>query len=468
MTKLAKPQAPVSTTNACRMCMPLGACLAFAGMERTLPFLHGSQGCSTYMRRYLISHFNEPLDIASSSFGEASTIFGGEGNLRAGLANVQAVYQPDLIGVATTCLTETIGEDTARLLRQIAGEDGDLPALVFVPTPSFAGTHTDGYQAAIGATIAALAEGGPRGERLALLPGIVSAADLRHLRELVAAFGIEATLLPDYSDTLDGPATADYHKLPPGGTPLEAIRALGRSAAAIALGGLAAPGVKTGATVLEERFATPVMRLPLPIGVRLTDRFLDALGELVVQPSRLLAGGTPAPQEGKPLPESLAAERGRLIDAYVDGHKYLSGKRAVVFGDDDLVVGLAAFLAEIGVQPVVCAGGGRTGKLREAILDAAPELEGRITVLEDTDFERIGAAAEEAAPDLFVGHSKGYHLARRLELPLIRVGLPIHDRLGGQRIAHLGYRGAQQLFDRIVNTLLERAQDASPVGYSYM
>ena len=53
-------------------------------------------------------------------------------------------------------------------------------------------------------------------------------------------------------------------------------------------------------------------------------------------------------------------------------------------------------------------------------------------------------------------------------MPLVRVGFPIHDRIDGPRLLHLGYRGAQQLFDRIVNALIEAAQDASPVGYSYM
>ncbi len=38
----------------------------------------------------------------------------------------------------------------------------------------------------------------------------------------------------------------------------------------------------------------------------------------------------------------------------------------------------------------------------------------------------------------------------------------------GPRLVHLGYRGAQQLFDRLANTLIEAAQDASSVGYSYM
>ncbi|MBU0910772.1 MAG: nitrogenase, partial [Proteobacteria bacterium] len=62
----------------------------------------------------------------------------------------------------------------------------------------------------------------------------------------------------------------------------------------------------------------------------------------------------------------------------------------------------------------------------------------------------------------------GYPLARKLNIPLIRVGFPIHDRIGGQRIIHLGYRGAQQLFDLVVNSLIEKKQNDSPVGYSYM
>ena len=44
----------------------------------------------------------------------------------------------------------------------------------------------------------------------------------------------------------------------------------------------------------------------------------------------------------------------------------------------------------------------------------------------------------------------------------------IHDRVGGARMLHLGYRGTQQLFDRITNALIEAKQEASTVGYFYM
>src|SRR4030042_4319977 len=108
----------VSTTNAGKLCKPLGACLAFRGIQGAVPFLHGSQGCATYMRRYIISHFREPMDIASSSLGEKHAVYGGGPNLKQGLKNVMTKYGAALIGVATTCLTETIGDDGPFLVRE--------------------------------------------------------------------------------------------------------------------------------------------------------------------------------------------------------------------------------------------------------------------------------------------------------------------------------------------------------------
>jgi len=172
---------------------------------------------------------------------------------------------------------------------------------------------------------------------------------------------------------------------------------------------------------------------------------------------------------GRPTPSRHDRERGRLLDAMVDGHKYVFGKKAVVYGEEDLVVGLTAFLAEIGVRPVLCASGGHSGGFQEAITAVtAGILPEPPLVREGMDFYDIAEEAEALAPDLLIGHSKGYHLARKWGTPLIRVGFPIHDRCGGQRILHLGYRGAQSLLDRIVNALLEKKQQDSPVGYGYL
>ncbi len=455
---IIRPKEPApnftATRNACKLCAPLGAALAFRGVEDALPYLHGSQGCATYMRRYIISHFREPMDIAASNFSEASTVFGGAETFRQGIANVQSQYRPKLIGIATTCLTETIGEDLALLLSGyeagVRGEQG--PALVPVSTPSYRGTHMDGFHAAVLALVEKLANGeAPAQAHINLFPGMVSPADIRYLKEIVEDFGLAAMLLPDYSDTLDGGAAEVYRKMPEGGTPVAAICSTAGARASVEFGRTILDR-RTAASYLREKFSVPAHRIGMPIGVRETDVFFEHLEKL----------------SGRATPRCHGDERGRLIDAYVDGHKYLSGARAVVYGEEDLVVGIASFLAEIGVVPVLCASGGESGNLASSVAAVAPELAGKIAVREGVDFLSMEEQALVLAPDFLIGSSKGQLMARHLGVPLIRVGFPVHDRIGGQRILHLGYRGAQQLFDRVVNTLLERRQQDSTVGYSYM
>jgi nitrogenase molybdenum-iron protein NifN len=455
--KVLKQSAPnwVSTRNPCHLCAPLGASLVMRGIEGAVPFLHGSQGCATYMRRYIISHFREPMDIASSGFSEASTIFGGGPNLHQGLRNVTSQYRPGLIGIATTCLTETIGEDMATLLHEYRGNlnEAEMPALVHVATPSYNGTHIDGFNAAVRAVIQQLAQPnhGENSGQTNLFPGFVSAADLRFLKEVFADFDLPLTLFPDYSETLDAPVLEKYSKIPSGGTAVSALRASGSARASVEFGRTLRRKV-TAASILNETFAVPANRIGMPIGLRESDAFFSVLEEL----------------SGRAMPDVYSGERGRLIDSYVDGHKYVFGQRAIVFGDEDMVVGLASFLSEIGVLPILCASGGRSGALRESIAEVCQNSLEPITVRDGMDFKTLAEEAKALKPDFMIGSSKGAKVARELGIPLVRVGFPIHDRVGGQRILHLGYRGAQQLFDLVVNTLIEAKQDSSAIGYSYM
>ena len=448
----------VATRNACKMCTPLGACLAYSGIEGCLPFLHGSQGCSTYIRRYLISHFREPMDIASSNFSEHSAIFGGQSNLAQGLNNVIEGYHPQAIGIATTCLSETIGDDVSMFLHEYRVEHAqsesaqELPVLIHASTPSYTGSHYDGYIEAVRATVETLAENGTRqNDHVNVLPGIVSPADLRYLREIVGDFGLTPHLLPDYADRLDGPLWQEYQRIPEGGTSIHEIRSMGRAAATVELGMTARPEVTAG-EVLQAKFAIPRFRLGLPLGVRATDAMFTVLETL----------------SGRPTPKKYADIRGRLVDSYVDAHKYIFGKRAIVYGDEDLVVAVTGFLAEIGVTPVLCATGGQSGSLADTIAKLDSRLAEKPLVMEGVDFEELTEAAADLSTDLIIGHSKGYKLARQIDVPLVRVGLPVHDRFGAARLLHVGYRGTQQLFDQIVNTLLEKKQDLSEMGYTYL
>jgi len=410
------------------------------------------------MRRYIISHFREPMDIASSSLGEKHAVYGGGPNLKLGIKNVMTKYRAALVGIATTCLTETIGEDVPMIVGEFKREFADLPnqhdvpEIVTVSTPSFSGTHMEGFHAAVLAAVKQLAQAERKHQGVGVFPGFVSPADIRYLKEVLDDFEISSTILPDISLTLDGPALDEYENVPRGGTPVEEIKSLGGAKAVIEFGRTLLKNDTAGG-LLEDQFGVPLYSVGTPIGLRESDRFFSVLEEI----------------SGRLTPERHVLERGRLIDSFVDGHKYVSGKRAVVFGEADLVVGLASFLAEIGIQPVLCATGSRTGCFEQSIQEVLEDFDLQEPIVrEGVDFYRIAEEAEAVNPDLLVGNSKGYHLARRWNIPLVRVGFPIHDRFGGHRILHLGYRGAQSILDRVVNALIERKQEQSPVGYTYI
>ncbi len=448
-----------ATQNACNLCAPLGAALVFKGIENSVPLLHGSQGCSTYIRRYMISHFKEPLDIACSNFGEETAIFGGGANLKIALDNIRSQYDPELIGIATTCLSETIGDDVPMFIkayRQGCPDEENLPALVHVATPSYQGTHMQGFHGAVHALVKTLADSVPPDDdrlRINLFPGMVSPADLRHLKEIIGDFGLQSVLVPDYSDTLNGPLWTEYQRIPKGGTPVGALRSMGSSAASIECGLVLAGEKDTAGNFLKENFDVPLYRIGLPIGIAASDRFFKHLSTV----------------GGRPIPERYTAQRGRLLDALVDGHKHLNGVRAALFGEEDLVAGLAGFCSEIGIVPVLCGTGGGNGRFAQVIHSIVPEkYHEQMKILEDVDFVTIEKTLEKIGVDLLIGHSKGYTMSRRLKRPLIRAGFPVHDRVNGSRLLHVGYRGAQQLFDRIANTLIQERQEASDVGYTYM
>lgn len=443
-----------ATQNPCKLCSPLGATLLFRGIRGAFPFLHGPQGCSTYIRRYLINHFKEPVDIASSNFSEETTIFGGEKNLFEGIKNVYKQYNPELIGIATTCLSETIGEDVSMMLKEFLREySSEIQAkIVYVSTPSYSGTHMDGFHNAVYAVVSALAQHGNKLQnKIGIFPGMVSPEDIRYLKEIADDFGLDCVMLPDYSETLDGGPWKEYQKIQQGGTSVNEIASLGHSSAVIELGHTLETG-KTAGTFLENNFAVSRFSTGLPIGIKLTDKLFSIFEKL----------------SNRKTPDKYVRERERLVDSYADGHKYIFEKKAIVYGDEDLVISVASFLFEIGIIPVLCASGAHTGNLKRVLSEIAASYDREILICEGIDFENMYEQIQSLDADFMIGNSKGHYIAKKMGIPLIRIGFPIHDRIGAQRILHLGYRGAQQLFDIITNTIIQYEQDSSSVGYSYM
>jgi nitrogenase molybdenum-iron protein NifN len=429
--------------NQCHMCMPLGGVVAFKGVEGSMALVHGSQGCSTYMRLTNVEHYHEPIDVASSSLNEKQTIYGGEKNLMKALDNVRRVYKPKVIGVLTTCLTETMGEDLNRIISTYKTERGEIDTdIIPVSTPSYDKSHTEGFWTATRDIIAHYARKDiAYHKRINVIIPHISTADIKAIKLILDAWGVEYTLLPDYSMTLDRPFAGKYMKIPDGGTPASAISEMGDAPVTIQFGLTCEKSISPG-HYLEENFGVPLINLPLPIGIGNTDMFMDTLKRIT----------------GKPMPKSLGYERGWLIDAMADSHKYNASARPVIYGEPELVYAYTSLCLENGSIPSVIATGSAHSRLipaLEKLLDDS-DCDEYPVILEGADFSTIEAAVLEEGSNIAIGHSGGRLLEEKHDIRIVRAGFPIHDRVGGQRILSAGYAGTLSFLDRFTNTILEK------------
>ena len=133
--------------NPAKTCQPIGAMYAALGIHRCLPHSHGSQGCCAYHRSHLTRHFKEPVIATTSSFTEGASVFGGLANLNQALSNIFTIYNPEIVAVHTTCLSEVIGDDIPMMIKK-STEDGTIPKgkiVIHANTPSFVGSHVTGF-----------------------------------------------------------------------------------------------------------------------------------------------------------------------------------------------------------------------------------------------------------------------------------------------------------------------------------
>ncbi len=432
------------TINPAKACQPLGAVLCALGFEKTLPFVHGSQGCVAYFRSHLSRHFKEPVPAVSTSMTEDAAVFGGLNNMIEGLENAYTIYKPEMIAISTTCMAEVIGDDLNAFIKK-AKEQGVLPQNILTPfahTPSFVGSHITGYDNMMKGILSYLGElgrkTGKKSERLNIILGFDTyTGNYREIKRLLNLMGIDYTLLADISDVMDSPNTGHY-VMYPGGTPLmEAMNAV-NAKATIALQKYST--VRTG-EFIREVWNQEFIAVPMPVGIRNTDSFLDTLTRIT----------------GKPIPQELEDERGRAVDAMVDSHPYVHGKRFALVGDPDLLIGLVSFLLEMGGIPVhiLCTNEDKTFEDdMYALLSGSPfGKDGKVYIGKDMWHLRSLMFTEPV--DFLIGNSYAKFLWRDTGTPLIRIGFPLFDRHHLHRYPIVGYHGVINLVNWVVNTVLD-------------
>lgn len=431
------------TIQPAKTCQPVGAMYAALGIHRCLPHSHGSQGCCAYHRSALTRHYKEPVMAGTSSFTEGASVFGGQANLLEAIDNIFKIYDPDVIAVHTTCLSETIGDDVGQIISK-AAEEGKIPTGKYViraSTPSYVGSHITGFGNMVKGMVDAFSKPGEKKSRkINIIPGFVEPSDMQEIKRITSMMGLQTIVFPDTSGVLNGPQTGKYEMYPKGGVTVDQLIETGVSSTTLALGPVAST---PGAKALDVKCKVPYQVLPLPIGIRAVDQFIDTLREL-----------------GGYIPDELEFERGQVVDVVTDMQQYFYGKKVALIGDPDHLVSLAGFLTDLGMQVRHVISGTQGKKLIGRVHEAVGSES--VNVKDMSDYFALHQLIRNEPVDLIMGNSYSKLISRDEDIPLVRMGFPIYDRIGHQYFPFVGYKGALRLVEKILAAFMDRQDRDSP------
>jgi nitrogenase molybdenum-iron protein beta chain len=434
------------TINPAKTCQPVGAMYAALGIHKCLPHSHGSQGCCAYHRSALTRHFTDPIMASTSSFTEGASVFGGQSNMMESINNIFALYDPDIIAVNTTCLSEVIGDDLTQIINR-AVTDNKIPpgkTVMYASTPSFKGSHVTGYANMLTAMVQNFAKNtGQKNNYVTILPSFIEPSDMSEIKHIAEELGIRYIMYPDTSGVVNAPMDGKFHMYPKGGTPKEKISASGDSRIALALGRI---GTFQAAQLLDSKCKVKTEIIDLPIGISATDTFVDTLRR----------------QAGVTVPESINTERGQLVDVLCDKAQYLYGKKVSMMGDPDILLGLAQFCEDAGMEVLHIVSGTPAGAKWER---RAKEIAGPNAVVKcgpQADLFLLQQLMMNDKPDLLFGNTYCKYMARDMDIPLIRTAFPIYDRIGHSYVPLTGYRGGMHLLIKILELIMDRQDRDAP------
>ncbi|NKK75585.1 nitrogenase iron-molybdenum cofactor biosynthesis protein NifN [Rhizobium leguminosarum bv. viciae] len=422
-------QTKSAAVNPLKSSQPLGAAFAFLGVDGAIPLLHGSQGCTSFALALLVRHFNEAIPLQTTAMNEAAIIVGGADRLEEAILSLKARTRPRLIGICTTASVEARDEDVAgdvenikrRRAIELMGTE-----VVVAKTPDFDGAIEEGWSKAVTAMIEAITRPDKQYRdpgKVAILPGCnLTVADIEHLRETAVSFGLDPVILPDVSGALDGSVPEQWMPATYGGTKVEEIRDLGTTMQCIAIG----EHMRRSAEALQRLTGVPYVLFRSLTGLENVDRFIRVLAAV----SR------------KQTPLNVRRNRMQLQDAMLDGHSHMAGKKIAIASEPDQLFQFCDFFTAMGAE--IAAAVTTTGTSKA--LEMVPAKTVKVGDL--GDLESLGATA-----DLIVTHSHGREAAKRLGVPLMRVGLPMFDRVGSQHKLTILYRGTRDMIFDLANII---------------
>ncbi|MEA5495713.1 nitrogenase iron-molybdenum cofactor biosynthesis protein NifN [Limnoraphis robusta] len=447
MTTITQPK-KAAAVNPLKLSPPLGASLAFLGLKGMIPLFHGSQGCTAFAKVILVRHFREAIPLSTTAMTEVSSILGGEENITTAILTLVEKAKPDVIGLLTTGLTETRGDDMQRILKdfRIQHPELDWLPIISVSTPDYKGAMQDGYAATVEEIVTTYYGAFVESEdiipnlssevkpRVTILAGsLLGPGDVEEVKAIVEAFGLTPVMIPDLSGSMDGHLDDGFNSVTTGGTSLDDLRRLGESTFTLAIG----ESMRKSADALKQKFGTNYEVFPRLSGLQAMDRFLLRLSKIVH--SRQDAHFV-QPYE---VPEKFNRQRRQLQDAMLDTHFYFGRKRISLAMEPDLLYQTSWLLHEMGAEIQAAVTTTKSPLLENLPIES-------VTIGDLEDFENLAVGS-----DLLITNSHGRAIAERLKIPLYRMGYPIFDRFGNGQRCLIGYRGTIQFLMDLGNLFIE-------------
>ncbi|WP_332116442.1 nitrogenase iron-molybdenum cofactor biosynthesis protein NifN [Azorhizobium caulinodans] len=428
--------------NPLKMSQPIGGALAFMGLRGAMPLLHGSQGCTSFGLVLFVRHFKEAIPMQTTAMSEVATVLGGYENVEQAVLNIHKRTKPEIIGICSTGVTETKGDDVEgylKLIREKHPEVADLP-MVYVSTPDFKDAFQDGWEKTVTRMVEVLVEvpdpAKRNAKRVNVLPGShLTPGDLDELRTIIEDFGLIPSFLPDLAGSLDGHIPDEFTPTTIGGIGVDEIAAMGEAGWTIAIGAQ----MRRAAEAMEKKTGVPYRLFERLCGLEANDEFIMFLSQI----------------SGRPVPRKYRRQRGQLVDAMLDAHFHIGGRRLAIGAEPDLLFDMSSVLHEMGAHVTAA-----VTTTHSPVLERVHTDEVLIGDLED--LERL---AKERECDLLITHSHGRQAAARLNIPFYRAGIPMFDRLGAGHQLSVGYRGTRTTLFTIANLLIsdhEANHDATP------
>jgi len=387
--------------NPIKHSQPMGAALAFMGIRNCLPLMHASQGCASYTKVFYTRHFNEPIPMYNTSVSDITAVLdGGDYSILLSIDNITKKNKltPELIGLHTTGLTETKGDDVRGVGMHI-----EIP-YCYVNTPDFEGGMESGWaltaKALIDQHTAPAAE--CKAGKLLLLPHVsMQPGEIEKLKEMCASFGFETLALPDLSTALDGYLSEGQGKL---GAGIDDIVGLGDSETVVTVG----RSMKIAAEALKKKNPAIVhLHFDHLMGLDANDKFVGELMKI---------------RQIDPTP-AVKRWRGRLQDAMLDTHFLIGSSRFVVTGEPDMCAGICTLVRSVGgtVDAVVATTYSPVLESIEADKVLVGDLEDAAVYFETADLVVSNFHAERLL-----------HINEKSHAGLMLRGFPNYEELGNQ------------------------------------